>query len=80
MDKLIYNICGYCSPKLYNDSAKIIQKNYRIHRNYEIKWRLDILFKKKKNLNKDINDDYEELEYWNSLRNKIKYNSEWVFL
>ena len=75
MDYFLYNITGYKTEGYLNSSAKKIQRAYRDHKSYEINRRIDeILYNKKKN-KKEEDTDKEELEYWNLMREKIKYNS-----
>jgi len=75
MDYFLYNIAGYKTNNYMNSSARKIQRAYRDHKSYEINRRMDdILYNKNKN-KKEEDTDKEELEYWNLMREKIKYNS-----
>ena len=79
MDQYIFTIFGYQTNKLLDDSARKIQKAYLNYKDYQIKKRLDII---KKKVPQKFNNDYnQEIEYWNSMRNFIKYENKnymWV--
>ena len=80
MDTILFNVFGYKTNKLINDAVIKIQWTYKNYRNYQIKKRIDII----RNLTPE-KDNYdklllEEIEYWNSLRNKIKKDESWELL
>ena len=81
MDYFIYNILGYKTEKIINESAKKIQKAYRDYRSYQIKKRIDIIQNKipEKKIDSD-REIYEENIYWQELRNSVKDKTDWCFI
>ena len=80
MDTILFNVFGYKTNKLINDAVIKIQWTYKNYRNYQIKKRIDIirnLIPEKDNYDKLL---LEEIEYWNSQRNKIKKDESWELL
>ena len=74
MDYFIYNLTGYKTNSLLENSARLIQKAYKNHRSYELYRRLDMIRYRENNMirkNEKV-EEKEELEYWNYQREKIK--------
>ena len=77
MDNLIYNLIGYKTNNLLENSAIIIQQAYKNHKSYEINRRIDMIRRRDNRGERDnmLNEEKnieEELAYWEYSREKAK--------
>lgn len=81
MDSIVYNLFGYVTPVYADLIARKIQRAYRNHVNYKINWRKDHIFNRIPhqiyNDEHYLNEEKEEIDYWNNQRYYIKNTIQW---